>query len=114
MSDTKTCYYCKQEFDTETMRPYAPGNEYTCFPCGMDPANKATTDSIAGPRLAAALAESPGAMILTKDGPQPFTGVIPEGMVEYRDPLTGIKFIMSAESAEFVKRADSLNLNPDL
>ncbi len=65
------CHYCGPT--GAGLRPYGPGGSLICFPCmKATPEREQTAKQAAIALVAAAAAISPhGAVILTKNGPQP-------------------------------------------
>lgn len=69
----RSCHWCKAPSDKEDLRPYGPNGAWVCFPCGMSPAHKATTEAA----LHAAL-DAAGNQVLIGGGagPRPLNGSV--------------------------------------
>lgn len=66
------CYYCGVTFRRLELRPYGPGGQLVCHPCGNAPEHEAETKRNMNLALETALATSGDVGILITDtGPEP-------------------------------------------
>jgi hypothetical protein len=65
----KTCCYCAGTFEDDECRPYGIDCAETCYPCGMKPETKPTTDKMVNEAIDRALALGGPIMIGHHTGP---------------------------------------------